>query len=104
MTRIARICTDFTTEGPDGKSVRDSTYTVLVRTTISLNDALVRKAEGAARKMGISRNQLFANAISEFLQLRRFGKITQRLNEIYSREPSELDPVLERLQAESLKR
>jgi len=46
---------------------------------------------------------------SEFLERRgfrdrrQFSKITERLNEIYSREPSKLDPVLKRLQAESLK-
>jgi uncharacterized membrane protein len=54
-------------------------------------------------KCGISRDQLFANAISEFLERRRSSKITKQLNEVYSREPSELDPVLERLQPESLK-
>ena len=61
------------------------------------------------RAKWVSRNQLFANAISEFLERRgfrdrrQFSKITERLNEIYSREPSKLDPVLKRLQAESLK-
>ena len=80
-----------------------------MKTTITLRDDIVRKAERAARKMNISRNQLFAVAISEFLERRRFrdrrqfSKITERLNEIYSREPSQADPVLERLQLESLK-
>jgi len=72
------------------------TYNQPVKTTITLRDDIVDKAERAASKMGISRNQLFANAISEFLErrgfrdLRQFSKITERLNEIYSREPSKL--------------
>jgi antitoxin MazE6 len=85
------------------------TYNQPVKTTITLRDDIVYKAERAASKMGISRNQLFAKAISEFLarrgftNRRQFSKITEWLNEIYSREPSKLDPVLKRLQAESLK-
>jgi len=85
------------------------TYNQPVKTTITLRDDIVHKAERAASKMGIWRNQLFANAISEFLERRgfrdrrQFSNITERLNEIYSREPSKLDPVLKRLQAESLK-
>ncbi|HMC29958.1 MAG TPA: ribbon-helix-helix protein, CopG family [Candidatus Angelobacter sp.] len=74
-----------------------------MKTTITLRADLVRKAERAARRLGISRNQLFAAAISEFLERRRPSKITERLNQIYSQESSKLDAVFERAQVESLK-
>lgn len=78
-------------------------YTELVKTTITLPDALARKAERVARKMGISRNQLFVDAISEYLHHHQMSTITKKLNEVYSRESSDLDPVLYRMQLLCLK-
>jgi hypothetical protein len=45
-----------------------------------------------------------ARALSKLVTHVRGKKITARLNAVYSHESSELDPVLQRLQAESLKR
>lgn len=61
-------------------------YAELVKTTITLPDALVRKAERAARKMGMSRNQFFVLAILEYFEWRAEDKITRQLNRIYSQE------------------
>jgi len=110
MTLIALLRDDLTGEAR-GKSVDGSRtlvapvdlYCPSVKTTVTIPDNLVREAEAAARTLGISRSQLFTTAISEFLERHRASKITERLNEIYSQERSELDPVLARLQAESLK-
>jgi len=75
-----------------------------VKTTITLPNALFRKAERAALKMGISCSQLFATAITEFLEPISAEKTTQRLNRVYSQEPSKLDSVLELVQTRSLAR
>jgi hypothetical protein len=74
----------------------------VVKTAISLPDDLFRKAEAAARKLRLSRSQLYAAAIGEFLERRRTSKITERLNEIYSEEPAKLDPALHLAQTKSL--
>lgn len=73
-----------------------------MKTAISLPDDLFRMAEAAARKLRMSRSKLYAAAISEFLERRRASNITARLNKIYSRESSELDPALQSAQLRSL--
>jgi metal-responsive CopG/Arc/MetJ family transcriptional regulator len=75
-----------------------------MKTAISLPEDLFRKAEAAARKLRISRSQLYATAISEFLERRRTRDITERLNRVYSSERSGLDPALHAVQIHSLER
>jgi metal-responsive CopG/Arc/MetJ family transcriptional regulator len=79
-------------------------YTFFVKTAISLPEDLYRMAEAAARKLKISRSQLYATAIAEFLERRQTSKITERLNRIYAREQSELDPALQSAQLRSLEK
>ena len=73
-----------------------------MKTAISLPDDLFRKGETAARKLRMSRSQLYAAALSEFLERRRASSITKRLNKIYSKESSEVDPALLAAQIRSL--
>lgn len=73
-----------------------------MKTAVSLPDDLFRSAEAAARRLRVSRSQLYATAIREFLDRRRTSSITARLDEIYSKEPSRLDPVLYFAQIKSL--
>lgn len=75
-----------------------------MKTAISLPDELFRMAEAAARKMRMSRSQLYATAITEFLERRRTSKVTERLNKLYSREPAKLDTALQSAQTRSLGR
>jgi len=75
-----------------------------MKTAVSLPDELFRTAEAAAKQLRISRSQLYATAISEFLTNRHADQITQRLNEVYSTSGSKLDPVLHRAQMQSVKR
>ena len=73
-----------------------------MKTAISLPDLLFRQAEAAAKKMKISRSQLYATAIEEYLRRRKEDAITRKLNEIYDRHPATIDPGLERAQWEVL--
>jgi len=75
-----------------------------VKTAISLPDDLFRMAETAARKMRMTRSQLYATAIAEFLERRRADKITERLDAVYSREQSDIDPALRSAQVRSLEK
>jgi hypothetical protein len=77
-------------------------YTGFVRITISLPDDLFRLAEAVARKLRMSRSQLYATTIAAFLARCRTSRITERLNEIYSEEPAKLDPALHSAQIISL--
>jgi len=65
-------------------------------------DNLFRQAEAAARRLRVSRSQLYATAIAEFLDRRQTNTVTDRLNELYSRQPAKVDAALRRAQIKSL--
>jgi len=73
-----------------------------MKTAVSLPDELFRLAEGAARRLRVSRSQLYAKAIAEFLQRQDSSAITDRLNDVYSRRPAKVDSALHRAQMKSL--
>lgn len=73
-----------------------------MKTAISIPDDLFEAAEGLAEELHVSRSQLYARAVAELLARLRDDDVTRRLDEVYSRTGSRLDPVLARLQGESL--
>jgi metal-responsive CopG/Arc/MetJ family transcriptional regulator len=73
-----------------------------MKTAISLPDDLFQSADALARRLGISRSQLFATALAEYLAKHRTRKITDRLNAVYGSEASALAPALRRAQRRSL--
>lgn len=75
-----------------------------MKTAVSLPDDLFRLAEAAARRLHMSRSQLYATAIAEFLERRRTSRVTERLNEIYSEEPAKVDPAFTLAQSKSVAR
>ena len=75
-----------------------------MKTAVSLPDDLFRLAEAAARRLRVSRSELYANAIAEYLKRRQDHAITERLNEVYARRPAKLDSGLHRAQVKSLEK
>ena len=75
-----------------------------MKTAISLPDDLFRRAEEAARRFRVSRSELYAKALAEFLKQRDEAAITERLDAIYSRRPAKVDSRLRRAQLRSLER
>jgi metal-responsive CopG/Arc/MetJ family transcriptional regulator len=73
-----------------------------MKTAVSVPDELFREADAAARRLRVSRSQLYATAISEFLERQRTDTITERLNEVYARRAAKLDPALHRAQLKNL--
>jgi metal-responsive CopG/Arc/MetJ family transcriptional regulator len=73
-----------------------------MKTAISIPDPLFKAAEEAARRLDVSRSELYARALREFLAARREQDITERLNEVYAEEPARIDPVLAQMQFASL--
>ena len=73
-----------------------------MKTTISVSDELFERAETAAQRLNMSRSQLYATALSEYLARREQQSITDRLTTVYSAESSELDPVLHQMQIATL--
>jgi metal-responsive CopG/Arc/MetJ family transcriptional regulator len=73
-----------------------------MKTAISIPDDLFRSAEEVAESMGVSRSELYAEAVRRFLGERRAAEVTERLNEVYEHAPGGLDPVIDALQFKSM--
>ncbi|MBV9157642.1 MAG: ribbon-helix-helix protein, CopG family [Acidobacteriaceae bacterium] len=73
-----------------------------MKTAISLPDDLFRRADATARRLRVSRSEFYARAIAEYLSAQRGDAITERLNELYSRKPAEVDARLHHAQIRSL--
>ena len=75
-----------------------------MKTAISIPDAVFRSADSLASRLGVSRSELYATAIAEFLAKHQSREVTNRLNALYAPEDSSLDPALRTAQARSLPR
>lgn len=77
-----------------------------MKTAISIPDDLFREAETLAKRRGISRSELYATAIADYVKDERFLGVREQLDAVYKAEPaaSELDPELATMQSRSLPR
>ncbi|MGH7561524.1 MAG: ChpI protein [Gemmatimonadales bacterium] len=75
-----------------------------MKTAISLPDALFRSGDALAKRLGVSRSELYARALAEFLAKHKAERITQRLNTVYATEDGGLDPGLVRAQSRAVSR
>jgi metal-responsive CopG/Arc/MetJ family transcriptional regulator len=76
-----------------------------MKTAISIPDELFRAAEKAARRMKLSRSELYRRALAQYLEKQRDSLITETLNEVYATgQPGRVDAVLDRMQRASLVR
>ena len=74
-----------------------------MKTAISIPDELFEKAEAAAKRLGLSRSRLYAEAVRVFLEAHSAEAVTEKLNQVYAGQDSYLDAVAERLQFASLR-
>lgn len=76
-----------------------------MKTAISLPDEIFAAADELARRLGVSRSELYRTALAAFLAQHAEDLVTERLNEIHGALGSPpVDPVLARLQGASLAR
>lgn len=73
-----------------------------MKTAISIPDKVFKSAEELANKLGKSRSQLYTEAIKNYLVKHEGSIITEQLDDIYSKENSDLDPKIQFLQDQSL--
>lgn len=63
-----------------------------MKIAISVPDDVFEPADELAEELGISRSELYATAVAEYLAKHRAEDITARLNDVYAQEPSGLPP------------
>jgi metal-responsive CopG/Arc/MetJ family transcriptional regulator len=73
-----------------------------MKTAISIPDPVFQAAEKAARRLSISRSQLYAKAVQEFVELHVRTDVTQKLTQVYGENASTLDPALKKIQQLSI--
>lgn len=75
-----------------------------MKTAVSIPDKVFDSADTLARKMKLSRSQLYAKAIEEFVSEHAKTGVREKLDQVYSTERSALDPALARAQTAAIDR
>jgi metal-responsive CopG/Arc/MetJ family transcriptional regulator len=81
-------------------------YTGPMKTAISIPDSLFEEADRLAKTRGWSRSELYANAVTAYVNSERFSGVREKLDTVYgnNEEDSTIDPFLADAQARSLPR
>ena len=74
-----------------------------MKTAISIPDPIFAAAEKMAKELAMSRSELYAKAVAEFVAAHSPESITARINAVMETETNELDPVLQEMQAKALR-
>lgn len=71
---------------------------------ISIPDHLFEEADRLAAQRGMSRSELYAEAIAEYVKSQKVMDVRERLNSVYSTDPesSALEPDVLELQSKSV--
>ena len=69
-------------------------YTFDMKTAISVPDEIFQLSEKLAKKLKISRSKVFAMGVEKLGKEFQGEDTTTRLNEYYSKEKAEVDPVI----------
>jgi metal-responsive CopG/Arc/MetJ family transcriptional regulator len=75
-----------------------------MKTTISIPDRLFEEAESLAAQRGMSRSELYSQALARFVASQKTLGVRERLDSVYGGSPadSELEPAMATLQSQSL--
>ncbi len=87
---------------PDLEAWYNQSYTLLMKTAVSIPDPVFHAADSLARRLGISRSQLFKEALEAYISEHDGEMVREALDDVYSNESSDLDSALAQLQLASL--
>jgi metal-responsive CopG/Arc/MetJ family transcriptional regulator len=74
----------------------------LMKTAVSIPDFIFHAADSLAKRLGISRSELFSHALEAYLEAHKHDHVREALDAIYSEESSGLDETFVRTQSASL--
>ncbi len=74
----------------------------IMKTAISIPGPVFENAKQLAQKMDMSLSELYTAALSTYVADYQNKDVTEKLNEVYEKEPSELDTELIALQVVSI--
>lgn len=73
-----------------------------MKTAISVPNDVFELSEKLAKKLKVSRSQVFAMGVKKLGEELEKDDVTAKLNEFYSKEKAEIDPVIMKMAALSL--
>ena len=73
-----------------------------MKTAISIPNNIFEQAESLARKLKVSRSELYTEAVKVYLEKNHIQDVTAKLNEVYAETASNLDKDLLNVQTASL--
>ncbi len=73
-----------------------------MKTAISIPTPIFEAADLLAQRLGVSRSELYAKAVSEYLEHSDVCNITEQLNRVYESEPSTFDEVFQEIQYQAI--
>lgn len=73
-----------------------------MKTAISLPDELFARVDHTAKQLGMARSKLFARAVEEYIAHHEHKNLSERIDAVIEQEDPGLDPLLSRLQAQSI--
>lgn len=75
-----------------------------MKTAISIPDELFAAAEALAARLDMSRSRLVAIALAEYIARHKAGRVTERLDAVYSAEESRTDATVRAAGVRTLRR
>ena len=73
-----------------------------MKATISIPDDIYNSADQLSKRLGMSRSELYAKAVSDYINAFKNEAVSKALDQIYTKEKSEIDPVIDLMQLRSL--
>jgi metal-responsive CopG/Arc/MetJ family transcriptional regulator len=73
-----------------------------MKTAISIPDPIFQAAENMAKRLGMSRSELFTVAMSKYMKEHKYQNVTESLNKIYSQDIEDIDKELVSMQLKLL--
>ena len=73
-----------------------------MKTAISIPDDVFSRADRLAKRLHMSRSELYTHAVEEYVGEHRHSRVREKLDEVYSTESSSVDLALLNAQAASL--
>ena len=74
-----------------------------MRTAVSIPDDVYAEAEDLVRRLNVSRSELYANALREYVARHDPGSVTAALNRVHDESDAEPDPALRAASMKTLK-
>ena len=75
-----------------------------MKTAISIPDKVFGAADSLAKKLKLSRSQLYARAVEAFVAEHTHMSVREKLDQVYSVESSKMDSAMSRAQAAAVGR